>query len=136
MRSRAPSSPDLSPAHLFLSPKLEVRFESTDEIKQQKLQKLTNIPRSPTWNTEENGNVAGIIVLVQEKTISKETTFNKIEYVRSFNQCENFLNRPRALNGAGLYGVRFISGRRVTAELQSRRPRQAAGNHRKLLPVS
>jgi hypothetical protein len=54
VRSRSPSSPDLSPADLSLSAKLKVRFESTDEIKQQKLQELTNIPRSPIWNTEEN----------------------------------------------------------------------------------
>jgi len=78
VRSRSPSSLDLSPADLFLSPKLKVRFESTYEIKQQKLKKLTNIPRSPIWNTEENGNVAGIIVLMQERTISKETNYNKI----------------------------------------------------------
>ena len=78
MRSRSPSSPDLSPVDLFLSPKLKVRFESPDEIKQQKLRKLNDIPRSPIWNTEENGNAAGITVLMQEMTISKGTTFNKI----------------------------------------------------------
>jgi hypothetical protein len=47
VRSRALSSPDLSPEHLLLFPKLKIRFESTDEIKQQKLRKLTNIPQVP-----------------------------------------------------------------------------------------
>lgn len=108
-RSRSPSNPDMSPADLYLSPKLKVRFELTDEIKQQKLKKLTNIPLSPIRNTEENGNVAGIIVIMQERSVSKETTFNQIQYVRSFNQIGNFLNRPRALNGAGLHGVPFIA---------------------------
>jgi hypothetical protein len=64
-----------------------------------------------------------------ERTISKETTSNKIEYVRSFNQFDNFLNRPRALNGVGLHGVRFIAVRQVTAALQSGRPSQEVGNH-------
>jgi len=46
------------------------------------------------------------------------------------------LNRPHALNGAGLHGVRFIAVQQVTTALQSQRPSQAVGNHWILLPVS
>jgi len=61
----------------------------------------------------ENGNVAGIIVLMQQGGILKGIMFNKIWHCILFKQSENFLNIPHVVqpNWQFEYGPNILTSR-------------------------